>query len=234
MILARDLSVQQNKTYILKNINISLSEGEALAVVGHSGAGKTTLLKTLAGITNSVSHSLKVSGTLQFPSPRFGMIFQDSKSCLNPLCTIYSSFKKLSSIATHIYIDDEVIHSSLSNVHLEASKSLLSSYPQQLSGGMAQRIMLAMVLACGYDWILADEISSSLDKEHEMKILQLLKRYSKALILVTHRMYLIKKFCSKILILHHGKPIMIGSVQEVLRSKNVYIKSLFYNSLQKA
>ncbi len=233
MMLARNLTVQKHETYVLKNISISLSEGEALAVVGHSGAGKTTLLKTLAGIINSISDTLEISGTLQFPSPRFGMIFQDSKSSLNPLRTVYSSFKKLRTIAPHIHIDDEVIHKSLRNVDLPATKELLSSYPQQLSGGMAQRIMLAMVLACGYDWILADEISSSLDRKHEMEILQLLKKHTKALVLVTHRMHLITQFCSKILVLHNGEQVIIGTTQEVLTKKHPYIQSLFYDSLQK-
>lgn len=233
MKILENLSVNKGEQRLLVNINLELLPGDRLAIVGASGAGKSTLLKALAGILDD---EFSISGSISRPVPRFGMVFQDPQSCLNPLRTVRNSFKLLEKLPSNkaIRMSREKIADILSRVNLRAEKKLLSSYPQQLSGGMAQRIMVALILASGYDWILADEVSSSLDMEHERSLLMLLTEQARTLVLVTHRIYLLRQFCNKVLALEEGRQVFTGTVADFFSSRIPGIRKLLENSLQDA
>ncbi len=223
------LSVYAEHKTILENISLDIEEGDRLAIIGPSASGKSTLLKVLAGVLDT--EQFRIEGRIQNPVRRYGMIFQEPKACLNPIRSVEASFYSLNKIPSVPRIDAARIKKYLSLVKLPTEKTFLKLLPHQLSGGMAQRVMVALILACDYTWILADEVSSSLDKEHENSLLSLLHEHASTVLMVTHRIYLLKRFCNKVLYLDKGRQEYYGSVDDMYLSKEV--QSFVGSSLQK-
>ncbi|MEL3908360.1 MAG: ATP-binding cassette domain-containing protein [Treponemataceae bacterium] len=228
LIKVEDLHVSYrapNKTTdVLKGLNFSLAKGETLVVVGESGSGKTTLGKALSGL---LTPSTKISGKLKFKNELFdladpklnwreirgvkiGHIFQDSSSSLNPRRNIKKQFID-TLVVSRNYLEKECTKKSeylLNLLNFREIGKVLNSYPFQLSGGMRQRVSIALSLSLDPSVLIADEITSALDLKSQYELIQLLdnikNHLSTGIIFITHDLNLAEKVGDRILYLNSG------------------------------
>jgi molybdate transport system ATP-binding protein len=223
------LKIQQQKTIVL-DVQLQCDKGEVLALVGPSGAGKSTVLRTIAGLHNVDSGVIESNQQTWFDSKkgidltpqqrRVGMVFQD-----------YALFPHLSVIENVLLACDkdekaqQFAHALINKVNLSG---LEKRYPQQLSGGQRQRVALARALARKPDVLLLDEPFSAVDKVTRRKLyleLNTLRReLDMPVILVTHDLDEAAMLADKLCVIHHGKTLQQGSVEQVLyRPDNVAV-----------
>jgi peptide/nickel transport system ATP-binding protein len=200
---------------VLDNVSIQLTKGEKIGVIGESGAGKTTLLKSILRIppqgriiNGSIIYEgsidlLKISETEinKIRRSEIGMIFQDPTAALNPVFTIGEQILDIIKYSYEKNIDSkealELAEKLLTDVALPDPMRILKSYPFQLSGGMRQRVVIAMALASAREILLADEPTTNLDVTIQDQILKLIDRLVNerglTLILVSHALGMVKK-----------------------------------------
>lgn len=237
---ARDLTVDfhllSGSLRAIDEVSFSVGEGETFGVVGESGSGKSvtalTLMKLLpfplARITKGEvlfkgKDILKMSDeeVRSLRGNRIAMIFQDPMTSLNPVLTI--GFQLTEAIKTHNRVSskeaEERAVELLSQVGIPNPRSRLSDYPHQFSGGMRQRVMIAMALSCNPDFLIADEPTTALDVTVEAQILDLLMKlkeeYRSTVMLITHNLGIVAKTASSILVMYAGRTYEYGSVDEV-------------------
>jgi peptide/nickel transport system ATP-binding protein len=201
---------------VLDNVSIQLTKGEKIGVIGESGAGKTILLKSILRIlppqgriiNGSIIYKgsidlLKISETEinKIRRSEIGMIFQDPTAALNPVFTIEEQILDIIKYSYEKNIDSkealELAEKLLTDVALPDPMRILKSYPFQLSGGMRQRVVIAMALASAREILLADEPTTNLDVTIQDQILKLIDRLVNerglTLILVSHALGMVKK-----------------------------------------
>lgn len=228
----------QNKSFsILDNLSFSLEKGKWLGLLGPSGAGKSTLGYVLSNTL--LDKTFQTSGQMSFgggadilsltPKDRrretlktVGIIFQNAMSSLDPYETVGHQLLEL--IHFNEKLDkkqgwQKMIH-SLSLVGLEGDQGCIHKYPGQLSGGMRQRVLLAMSLIQAPPLLVADEPTASLDGIHKLEFLSLLKKISKkmglSVLYISHDLSLVAEFCDDLLLLDKGKIVSKGSCQRLL------------------
>jgi peptide/nickel transport system ATP-binding protein len=215
-------------------VSLDLRKGEVLGVVGESGSGKTTLGRTLLGLVEATSGSIKLEGeeitgrsdTEMRPlRRRMQIVFQDPHASLNPALTIGAlvadplRFHKLVS-------DREELRArateALERVGLEPASDYLDKYPGDLSGGQKQRAVLARAIILGPDLLIADEPVSALDMSVRAKILQLMLELKDELdltyVYITHDLATAKFFCDRIAIMYLGRIVELGPAAEIYRN----------------
>lgn len=163
---------------------------------------------------------------------RIGFIFQEPSAALNPVFTVRSQIAEV--LQTHrpdiTDIDQEIVR-SLDEVGIVNPQERLHAYPHQLSGGMQQRVMIAMALAARPDILVADEPTTALDVTMQAQIIDLLgtlkQTYGMALLLITHNLGIISKVVDDVLVLYHGDPVEQGTVNQILHApQHPYTKAL--------
>jgi oligopeptide/dipeptide ABC transporter ATP-binding protein len=237
-------------TSILRNLNLELKKGEALGLVGESGSGKSV---TSFAVMSLLPDYAKISGDIRlFGKPwlsipekektkmrgsKIAMIFQDPLSSLDPCFTIEDQITEV--IVNHTNIEKNQIKNkvlqTLDLVGIPDPESRLKSYPHQLSGGMSQRIMIAMALAAEPELIIADEPTTALDVTIQKQILILLQNLRKqkqlSLILISHDLGLIAENTDRMAVMYAGEIVETGPVDEIInRPQHPYTISLL-NSL---
>ena len=234
----RNLTVKYgpNKKPIIKNFKLDLDKGDHLAIIGPSGCGKTTVAKTIVNMLPEGAITdgfIKISGEdltkidkkeIQlFRRNNFGFIYQDSIKKLNPLMTIRDHLKEL--FKTHLennpsYIINDLVEECFRKVGIDFRR--LDSFPNEFSGGMRQRVSIAMALALKPKILIADEPSTSLDTKTSFEvmneILSLCEKSGTTLILISHDIKLAAKWCKKVLIMDHGSIQEQGNINEVFQS----------------
>jgi peptide/nickel transport system ATP-binding protein len=235
-----NLQVSYGPDVILNGIDLKLSRGESLAIIGESGAGKTTLGLSIMRLTEG-----KIQGSIHFDEKdllslpdeeirairwnRIAMVFQNVNNILNPVHSIIDQVAE-PMIEHHLKNKDEArikAEELLDQFHLPSK--CLSSYPHQLSGGEQQRVLLAMALANDPDLIILDEPLSSVDAPTREELVISLGRTGKhrARLVITHDLDTASRLSEKIAVLYGGKIIEIGPTPEVLqRPKHPYTRSL--------
>lgn len=233
-----NLFIKQNqkKIHALKSLNFDLHLGECLGIVGESGSGKSLTAQAIACLS---SHSIEGSIILEDQNllllnekqkrevrRKIGMIFQNPQSCLNPTLKVGEQIREVDNRMTK-----EDVYDLLLQVQLNDTDRIYNSYPFELSGGMCQRIMIAMALAKQPHLIVADEPTTALDRETQTQILDLMKSIQKSkntgILLITHDFDVIEKICDKVLVMYAGEIIEAGSVAEVLKNPlHPYTKAL--------
>ena len=210
---------------VLKNINITLNEGEVLGIIGESGCGKSVLLNLISCLEPVSGGQLFFKGqeyTGKKPKDVcrwFQVIFQDSEAAFDPKMTIresmHESLKLLaeSSKNANQRIDDMVSMMGLST-------ELADRYPRQLSGGQVQRMAIARGLVTEPNMILCDEITSALDVSAQAMILQYLyelrKKRGLTMMFVSHDMALCATFCDRMAIMKDGEIVEIGTPEQIM------------------
>ena len=232
-----NLSLAYGAKEILKAVHLTVCPGEILGIVGSSGGGKSTLLKTLTGLlpANAVITGGEIlwQGRSLLSGRKLSMIFQDPTASLYPLQTIGSQictmlqaqgqFDKAASLQSAAQV--------LAGLDFSKPQAILNSYPFQLSGGMNQRVCIAMALLLKPELLLADEPTSGLDLLTQQKILrhllQLKTDHHTALIVVSHNISALAQIADTIAVLRQGEIIESGPAQTILnRPQHDYTRKL--------
>lgn len=231
----------------VNGIDFTLNEGENLGIVGETGAGKTTTALSIMQlipdppgeiidgdilyngknlITMSEAEKRKVRGN------EISMIFQDPMTALNPVYTVGSQIAE--TIKNHQKISnteaDEKAKEMLQVVGIEATR--FNDYPHQFSGGMKQRAIIAMALACNPSLLIADEPTTALDVTIQAQVLELMsvlkEKYKTSLIMITHDLGVIAETCDKVAIMYAGEIIEYGPIRDLFtNTKHPYTQGLF-------
>jgi len=236
--LTVDFDVKRRSVNILAGINFNLARGETLGIIGESGCGKSmTALALLRMVPSPPGHIsggkvlLDNEDLLQATKKRINsvrgkdisMIFQEPMSSLNPVYSIGNQLAE--TIRQHKGLNrkdalEEGIE-LLRIVQIPAPEKRISEYPHQLSGGMRQRVMIAMALACNPKVLIADEPTTALDVTVQAQIFDLLKdlqaKNGTSIILITHDFGAITEMADRVLVMYAGHKIEEGSLEEIRR-----------------
>lgn len=222
----------------LDDVSFSIQPGEVLGVVGESGAGKSLTGAAIIGLLDPPGRV--AGGEIRFEGRRIdnlpyeemrklrgrhiGAIFQDPLTSLNPLYTVGHQLTE--TIRTHLPMSaaqarDRAV-SLLQETGISAAAQRIDQYPHQFSGGMRQRVVIALALAANPKLIVADEPTTALDVSVQAQIISLLKRLCKdhgaAVMLITHDMGVIAETCDRVAVMYAGRLAEIGPVQDVIHS----------------
>ena len=231
-------TVANVKTHILEDVSFAVSKGKSVGIVGESGCGKTTTMRAILNVLPSNGNVekgeilycgedvLKMSNAKlqEYRQKGAGMIFQDPSSALNPVISIKNQFlealkyahkdKKLTKAQLL-----EKAGKSLEAVSLADPERILNSYPFQLSGGMRQRVCIAMTLAAERQLLLADEPGTALDVTIQDQILRLIKQLvdsgELSVIMVTHSLGVIRQVTTEVNIMYAGTMVEGGDTKKV-------------------
>lgn len=237
----------------VRGISFHVAEGESLGIVGESGSGKSVTMLSVTGLlpeyANIAADSIRFDGREMtalskkelraLHGSEIGMIFQDPMTSLNPLFTVESQLTE--PLKIHRNMDKKSAHDRalelLRQVEIPNPEARLKQYPHELSGGLRQRVMIAIAIACEPKMIVADEPTTALDVTIQAQILDLLqtlKRESRAsIIMITHDMGVIASMCSRILVMYGGTICEQGDVREIFYgAKHPYTWGLL-NSIPK-
>jgi ABC-type dipeptide/oligopeptide/nickel transport system ATPase component len=244
--LTVSFSTESGEKKVVDNISFQLFEGEILAIVGESGSGKSvscsSLVKLLPDsavinakhITLSNRDISKLSDK-QLRSIRGGKvayIFQEPGASLNPVMKI--SAQIIEAIKLHqpeIKKQKEYAVKLLEEVGIKRAKDIANSYPHLLSGGMQQRVMIAMALACKPDILVADEPTTALDVTIQKQIIELLKalrlQNKMSILFISHDLGVVKQIADRVIVMNKGKIVETGKTDNIIYSpKHEYTKSL--------
>ena len=231
----------------VSDVSISLMAGEILGIVGESGAGKSTIGNAIINLLDGSAKILK--GKVLFDGQnlvgldkramhivrgrKIGMIFQDPQTSLNPIMTIGNQL--IETIRFTKNFDNKTAQNKaielLESVGIDNPKLRMKAYPHQFSGGMRQRVVIALALAGDPDLIIADEPTTALDVSVQAQILELIKSICKkrkvGVIIITHDIGVIANTANSIVVMYDGRVVESGSVQKVLSNpRHKYTKSL--------
>ena len=248
MLEIKDLTIQYgDKLPVVENFSLSLKKGEIITIVGESGSGKSTVLSSILGLLPNggkiISGDIIYNGESmlnkslnqwrELRGTEITMISQDSGGTLNPIRKIGKQFVEY--IQTHSKIStkeaEEKAKDMFSKVNLEEPEIIMKSYPHQLSGGMKQRVGIAMALTFCPKIILADEPTSALDVITQAQIVKeimgLRKKFDTSIIMVTHNLGVAAYISDKIIVMQNGKIVDAGNKNEVIENpKSEYTKKL--------
>ena len=246
-----DLSIyyitEAGETKAVNNLNLKLGKGETLGFVGETGAGKTT---TALGIMRLVPNppGKIVSGKISFDGEdilsktekemqeirgnKISMIFQDPMTSLNPVMTVGEQIGEV--LALHQNLKKEELKEKTAQM-LETvgiKRERINDYPHQFSGGMKQRVVIAMALACNPMLIIADEPTTALDVTIQAQVLELMielqNKYNTSMIMITHDLGIVAEICDHVAIMYAGSVIEYGTVEKLYTDpKHPYTKGLF-------
>ena len=193
-------------------LSFEINEGEAFALVGESGAGKSTLAFALLDVLRfKGGRRLKGKITMRCAKKEIAYIPQDPAAALDPLFPVGEQMRELGCPKSRI---QEVLH----EVNLPLDHFSLKSYPHELSGGMLQRLLIAMALARSAKLLIADEPTSSLDVIHQAGIMDLFRSVKKqkiSILYITHHLPLAMALCPRIAVLYQGKIVEMGGAKEI-------------------
>ena len=248
MLEIKDLTIQYgDKLPVVENFSLSLKKGEIITIVGESGSGKSTVLSSILGLLPNggkiISGDIIYNGESmlskslnqwrELRGTEITMISQDSGGTLNPIRKIGKQFVEY--IQTHSKMSakeaEEKAKDMFSKVNLEEPEIIMKSYPHQLSGGMKQRVGIAMALTFCPKIILADEPTSALDvitqAQIVKEIMDLRKKFDTSIIMVTHNLGVAAYISDKIIVMQNGKIVDAGNKNEVIENpKSEYTKKL--------
>ncbi len=231
----------------VNGISYNLDAGKVLGIVGESGSGKSvsaySVLRILTDTGRVTEGEVLFKGEnilnyteqqmQKFRGSRISIIFQDPMTCLNPTFSIGSQLRE--AIRIHTDRNKEEIQARalemLQLVGVNEPEKRLKQYPHELSGGMRQRVMIAMALACEPDILIADEPTTALDVTIQAQILELMqdlqKKLGMAIIMITHDLGVIADMCDEIIVMYGGKVCERGTADEIFYNpRHEYTKGL--------
>ena len=226
-----DVTIAYGAEKAVRHVSFSVPNGEVFAIVGESGSGKSTLVRAAFGMLKQadISGQILLNGidisTLSdgdwrnLRGTQISMIFQNPSAYLNPNRTVENHFKDLFRAHGESYDSRRVID-MLNLVHLDGGERILASYPFQLSGGMQQRLAIALSLILKPTIVFADEPTSALDILVQASVLDLLREVTQALgatvIIVTHNIKAAARIAHSIGVMNKGHLVEVGPTEEVI------------------
>ena len=247
LIDVRGLKIAFGATEAVKGIDFSIAENDSVAIVGESGSGKTVSAMSLARLLPPAP-VCKVSGQILYKGndinamsntqlrkirgKEIAYIFQEPSTSLNPVFTI--GYQIAEAVKLHFPEEKNVrakVVKALEDVGIRNADMRYDSYPHELSGGMQQRAMIAMALACNPSLLVADEPTTALDVTIQKQIIELLKeiraRTGMSLLLITHNFGIISELCKNVIVMFRGEIVERGLSSEVLKNpQHPYTKAL--------
>ena len=221
----------KNSIKAVKDVNFTLEDNQIISIVGESGSGKSTLIRAMLKLL-PMGGEIE-SGNIFFLGKDIGMIFQDPNSTMDPIKIIEKQF--IEYILEHNNMSKkeaiELAKEYLLKLNLTDVDRVLKSYPFELSGGMKQRVAIAMAMAQSPRLLLADEPTSALDVTVQAQVIKELKRirenFKTAIILVTHNMGVASYISDKIAVMKNGEIIEFGDKEQIIKNpQKEYTKSL--------
>ena len=223
--LSVDFPSTNSVMHAVEGVSLSLDAGEVLGIVGESGSGKSVTMMALMGLVaypgvvkadklRFDGHdllSLSNKERNQLTGKDVAMIFQDPTTSLNPCFTV--GFQLAETLRLHLGLDAKAAKRRsielLEQVGIPAAESRLKVYPHQMSGGMNQRVMIAMAISCNPKLLIADEPTTALDVTIQAQILDLLRSLQKergmALVLITHNMGVVSEMAQRVAVMYAGQ-----------------------------
>ena len=220
------------------DVSLKIKQGEVIAVVGESGSGKSVTMMALMGLLPSSATviaerldfdgkallSMPVKAKRQIIGKDISMIFQIAMSCLNPSFTVEMQMAEV--ITTHLDLRGSAVRARvlelLELVEMPDAVNRLKVYPHQLSGGMSQRVMIAMALACEPKLLIADEPTTALDVTVQAQIMDLLGRLQRekqmAMVLITHDLGLVAQNSRDVAVMYAGQVVETSTVPEIFQT----------------
>ncbi|WP_187107160.1 ABC transporter ATP-binding protein [Fusobacterium necrophorum] len=234
----KNISVSVGEKKILKRIFFEIYQGELLGIIGESASGKTTLLHVLGEFLSA--NLFQVEGEIEYfkeKKPRSYMILQDAIHSLNPYEKIGKQLRETYSFHHKKEKKEKQsleIHKILLSLGFENIEAVLSSYPSALSGGMRQRIAIALILCCEVELLLADEPTTALDVVNQFRFVQLLQNICRerkiSLVYVSHDIRILMQLCQRILVIKEGQIVEDSGREEIWEEpKHEYTKKLIYS-----
>jgi oligopeptide/dipeptide ABC transporter ATP-binding protein len=245
-------ATESGRYTVVEGVSFSINAGEVLGLVGESGCGKSVTAMSLVSLLPSPpSHrekgSIKLSGKeiaglseselQKIRGAEVGFIFQEPMSSLNPVLTI--GYQLSEALLLHQKINKKQAHEKavemLNLVGVSDPELRTEQYPHELSGGMRQRVMIAMALMCSPKLLIADEPTTALDVTIQAQILDLLNslrsKLGMAILMITHDLGVVAETCSQVVVMYAGRIIERGPVAEVFGNpKHPYTKALIASS----
>ena len=231
-----DFATRRGLLHAIDNVSFEIAKGEVLGVVGESGAGKSVTGAAIIGLIDPpgriVGGEIKLSGTRidnlpaeqmrRIRGKRIGVIFQDPLTSLNPLYRIGDQLTE--TITTHLALSQQAARRRaielLAEVGIPAPDKRIDGYPHEFSGGMRQRVVIALAIAAAPELIIADEPTTALDVSIQAQIIALIKKLGRehgtAVMLVTHDMGVIAEIADRVAVMYSGRIAEIGPVRDVV------------------
>jgi len=245
--LELSFKMYEGVSHVLKKINLELSRGEKVALVGESGSGKSVTTKLILGLLNQKNVSKK--GEIIFNNKNIlnvsqkefkkirgnniSIIFQDPIAALNPVFKIKEQFYEVNLNKNNISKKDSfrIASEALKKVSIRDPERVLESYPFQLSGGLAQRVVITMAMINKPQLLLADEPSTALDVTIQNQALDLMhdltEETNTAVLLITHNMGVVRKFAQKVYVIYRGVIVEEGTKDQIFSNPgHPYTKAL--------
>lgn len=237
-----------DKIIAVNDISFSLNSGEILGIVGESGCGKSVTAMSMMKLINEPIGKIESGEILfhgidltklseseieKYRGKKIAAIYQDPLTSLNPVYQIGKQIVEC--IVRHRNLNKieskKIAIELLTDVGIYSPEKIFNSYPNELSGGMRQRIVIAMALACNPEILIADEPTTSLDVTIQAEILELIKnirkKYNMAILVITHDFGIVAELCDKVIVMYSGKIVEKGDVFEIFDTpKHPYTRAL--------
>ena len=238
LLKVEDLSVEFHTpagvVHAVTGSSFELKQGETLGIVGESGSGKSV---TASAIMRLLPETARITGRVELlgrdiatiPEKEFNeirgkevaMIFQDPMTCLNPVYTVGNQLEE--TLKVHQGLKGDALHKRaielLEMVSIPQPEVRIKSYPHEFSGGMRQRVMIAMALACNPELLIADEPTTALDVTIQAQILELIRdlqrKLNTAVIMITHDLGVIAGLCDKVVVMYGSQVMESGTLRDI-------------------
>jgi len=249
--LKTSFNTSEGKVIAVNDVSFKVHEGKVLGIVGESGCGKSvTSMSIMRLLDNSISKveegeiifegtdilKLSEKEMRSIRGNKLAMIFQEPMTSLNPVFTIGQQIGEVIRIHQKIKGKQNKQKSidMLKLVGIPAPEKIINEYPHQLSGGMRQRVMIAMALSCNPKLIIADEPTTALDVTIQAQVLDLMKKLSTnlktSIILITHDLGVIAEMADEVIVMYAGKIVEECKVQDIFKEfKHPYTEGLLYS-----
>jgi oligopeptide transport system ATP-binding protein len=240
--------VREGELQAVRGVDFHVNPGEVVGIVGESGCGKSVTAQTLMRLIPSPPSRIK-SGSIRFlgeeillksekemrklRGSKMGMIFQDPMTSLNPTLTVGSQI--IENLTRHLDMNAAQAKKRaiemLKLVGIPGAETRINQYPHEFSGGMRQRVMIAIALACDPALLIADEPTTALDVTIQAQILEVMKelrsRLKTSIILITHNLGIVAGICDRVIVMYGGQVVETGTVKELFNNpKHPYTEGL--------
>ena len=252
--LTLDYATVDGRVRVLENVSMQINKGEIVGVVGESGSGKTTLGLAIISLLDSPPADI-IEGSVVFENndllklnredlsrirgPGVGMVFQESLAALNPVYRTDTQLKesidvlrKAKSLSISDKAEQDMMVQILNDLRLDRPEWVLKKYPHELSGGMRQRVSIAMAIVEKPKLLILDEVTTGLDVYVQNRILNILKdlnrRTGTAMMFITHDLLVASQICDRLYVMYAGRVMEEGNTEHILNSPaHPYTQKLF-------